>query len=278
MRYHVSSPPAIQQLTEAAVANSEIISAKLGSKITRIERLIDIEMLIASHFVWMFDTGFAPRIEAERTTFWLFHKNISAAFDALSLLRRGAFGSARIILRQILESLIIAKYCALSEDESLALKWQAGRIIYLSKEVFQRITDPDTASLYELWGLMSNYTHASIFAQQRTPIIDDEIEWDELNVTFVYLEILLECNYHLLNSYIITSSMAYYASNYRSSYAVPELRAEAHNLFREARRNFGPGARKLLTTYKRRWKLKPPISGSIVRTNPTIRRPLSLWT
>lgn len=270
MRYRVQGPSAIQQFTSTSVENSAIIDNFLGDKIDRIERTIDIEFQIASHFTWMFDTAFAPRNEAERTTFWLFEKALLGSFDALSLLRRGAFGSARVVLRQVLEALIIGKFCAVSEDESLALKWQSGKHIYLGKEVLRRIVSPAAEPIDELWGLLSNYTHASRSSQQGALSIIDDTEWNELTLTFIYLELMLECSYHLLNTWVVKSGMVYLAAT-RKVYIIPELRREARMLFGQARKNYASGAIKLLTTYKRKWVLKPVDPTLIVRTPQIIR-------
>lgn len=271
MRYRVQGPSAIEQFTSTSIENSAIIDEFLSDRIKRIERTIDFEVQIASHFIWMFDTAFAPRNDAERTAFWLFEKTLLGSFDALSLLRRGAFGSARVVLRQVLEALIIGKFCAVSEDESLALKWQSGKQIYLGKEVLRRIVSPTSEPIDELWGLLSDYTHASRASQQGALSIIEDTEWNELTLTFIYLEIMLECNYHLLNSWVIKSGMIYLAST-RKVYIVPELRREARMLFGQARVNYGSGAIKLLTTYKRKWVLKPVDPASVVRTPHTIRK------
>jgi hypothetical protein len=231
----------------------------------RISEGIDIQHEIAAQYSWLFDTGFAPRREAERTAFYIFDKSKYALFDALQLISRGAFGSARILLRQVFEGLMIAKVCMVSDDERLALKWRDGAQIYLGRDVFKRFQKPDPEPLSELWGHFSDYTHASRFAQQRTARIKDDIEFTEVGVSFVYLENMVECSYHLLNSLILRRDMVYYAREYGKNYTVPELRLSAKQHFRDSRVRFGPGAIMLLRTYKSTWTLSEP--AHITRTH-----------
>ena len=80
------------------------------------------------------------------------------------------------------------------------------------------------------------------------------------NITVI--NALLECNYHLLNTHLITSECEYMGKFYYGSkrfdmpeYHVPDLRKKAHSIFKENRADFGKDLKTLVATYKRKWKL-----------------------
>ncbi len=244
-------------MAESAQSNRSVVQELYEERIRRIELSIDIQHEIASQYSWMFDTALAPRNEAERVAFHLFQKTGIGLFDSLRLTELGSFGSARVLLRQVYEALLIAKFCAISDDHTVALGWQRGDPIYVGKSVLGRIEKPDALPLTELWGLLCDYAHATRYSQKRRHKITEEIEQEQVDLTFVYIELLVECAYHVLNSWILRKDMAWYAKEYGKTYTAPDLRSKARRLFKEARQRHGPGARTLSWTFRSRWVLKP---------------------
>jgi len=120
-----------QQFREHTATNRQLIESVYGPDLERVERTLDLQHRMASQVHWMLDTGLAPRTDAERSAFALFHKNFFSFLGVLTLLRGGLFGPARPLLRHVFESQVVAKFCLLSEDESLAIKWLSGDVIYL---------------------------------------------------------------------------------------------------------------------------------------------------
>jgi hypothetical protein len=71
-----------------------------------------------------------------------------------------------------------------------------------------------------------------------------------------------KCNYHLLNTHLITPEFEYIGNFFYKrkgsplpKYKVPELRKEAHALFKENRKFLGTDSIKLISAYKRKWVL-----------------------
>lgn len=201
----------------------------------------------------------APHIaiqnQATQILFSTLHKNLIALHTSLKLTRLGLYGPARSMLRHAFEALLIAKFCAISEDTALFSKWKEGDIIYLTNGVLRKIQSPDTAAFTDLWGLLSDYTHATIYAQQvqlnvcTTP--------DEVPLNLVYLRILVDCQYHLLGSHLITPSMQYYRKRYRrkNTDLLPVIRAEMQRLLQESRSTLLELPRAIVKNYRATWKL-----------------------
>lgn len=182
-------------------------------------------------------------------------------FSALELSQMGFHASVMPLERNIFERLSIAKYCSICNDFSLLKKWTATNHIFLTKEVFNKIIIPDPNPLKEYWKLLCEHTHATKYSIQRWIDLSDEEEYKRVLSRFLTLLILLECNYHLLNTIIIDDQVEYLGRTfipyvYGNPYKIPELKIKAHELFRKARGHFKQPAKCLIYTYKRKWTLK----------------------
>jgi len=144
---------------------------------------------------------------------------IYLSLSVLLLLKQTLYGSARVLLRQFFEALIIAKYS--EQDTSLTERWKANveenigvRRISVSRGVFRPLEKKgiDVSQLKETWNLLNLFTHSTRHAQQvlRVPIVEGSAgkeveEWRERShlipnaeFTIDLLFVLLCMNYHLL--------------------------------------------------------------------------------
>lgn len=128
---------------------------------------------------------------------------------------------------------------------------------------------PDPAPMVKRWGNLSNYTHTSIYSQERTAEVADATELYETALTLTYLDILVECAYHVLNSHILRPDMRYFASESKREFTALRLRRRARKMFRSSRVHFGPGAVTFLRVSKRKWQLAPLDPSGMVRTFPS---------
>jgi hypothetical protein len=250
--YGPDDPPLTQLFREATAQNEEVVGTLAGDRIALIEELLDIQYSIASHVVWAMDTlvGMQP---VNRLLFSAFHKNLVATLSAVELSRRGLHGSVGSLLRHVFEALVLAKFCSVGKDQVLATKWLEGELIYIGKMVLKRIQAPDPAPLWEVWGMLSDQTHATTQAQQVALHIADNPR--DVRTTFAIVQMLVECNYHLLNSHLINSALLYYAKMYRTPYELPALRARAKQLIRAARPGQGEAATLFVRVFQAKWQL-----------------------
>src|SRR5438105_11064335 len=104
--------PLVTYIRERVAINSEAITEVAKDDLTRIERTLDLQYQIACYYIWAFGTPMYPSDALTKLLFSAFHKNLFSFFSSLELTRMGLFGSARVLLRQILEWLIVGKFCS----------------------------------------------------------------------------------------------------------------------------------------------------------------------
>lgn len=178
-------------------------------------------------------------------------KNMHTFFAATELTKQGLYGSARILLRHIFEFLIIGKYVSLTNDIKFIEHWLQDGQININKQIFRKIKSPDTKSLENFYSLLCTYTHATSSSQQ----VGIKIENNENQIyeTLLFILILLECNYHLLNSHFIDSQMSYYA-NTRFKADIKTKKDELKFHFQTIKKEFlKKDALKLISSYQRKW-------------------------
>lgn len=174
------------------------------------------------------------------------------------MLNQGLFGAARPLIRHAFESYVLAKFFIVAEDETLALRWQRAELYVLGREVFRKIRSPDIQSLRTFWGTLSDHAHASILSLQATVDIADPDHRFALEETVAEMEIVLQCGFHVLNSHLITRSMAWHSAYYRKNDRIPEIRREIRQVFKEASFTFNSRARSLIRTFRSTWVIDEP--------------------
>ncbi len=190
-----------------------------------------------------------------------FRKNMFSFYSAFHSTQQGLFGSARIVLRNIYEFLLIGKYSAISEDNKFIDKWTEGKDVSLQREVFSNIISPKLVEIKELWKLLCKFTHSTIYAQQ----IDFNANrfFKDIKFNLILLKVLLEMNFHLLNSYYINSSLRYYTQesniypvNEFNKIPIKEKKKLLKLLFKKTKSKMEREPRKVIYDYKLKWKIK----------------------
>jgi hypothetical protein len=257
---------AIEFLDKKVKENTIEITKRIANQIASAEKLIDIQCNIASHFIgwWSSNTSFARKGHEELNALLLssFHKNIFSLFSALRLSSCGLYGAARPVMRNIFEWLMISKFSSISDNPSVMKKWKNEETIYFSNSILKKIKVPSPEEFYIFWSIVCEYSHATRSSLQISLDIDDKENFEEINVNIAIINALLECNYHLLNTHLITTEYEYMGKFYSSphfsklpKYKVPELRKAAHTIFKSNRKFLGSGSVKLISAYKRKWVL-----------------------
>ncbi len=252
--YGLNDPPFTVLAGDAIAQNTAKIAARAQSDIERTEALLNLQYRFGCHFVGVL-VNLVAMTPLDRLRFSAFHKNLVAVFACLQLARSGLHGSTGPMLRHAFESLMLAKFCSIRPDEALASRWLNGEIIYLGNTVLRKIRQPDPAPFWEVWGMLSDQAHSTIYSQQVAFDVDKEQR--DVLVTFALMQMLLECNYHLLSSHLFTSRLEYYARAYIDPYGIPELRVRAKELHRQCRSRLGKSAVKFISAYKSGWHVAP---------------------
>lgn len=249
-----------------AKENYAVLFDKEKDKIESAEKLIDIQCEIASYFVGWWSSEVMSIRKGQRELhpllFSAFHKNIFNIYAALKLTTSGFYGPARPLMRNVFEYLMISKFSNISNDSQVMKRWYEGETVYFTNSIIKKILVPDPKPFAEFWSIICGFTHATRTATQVSIDINELYVYKDIFINIAVLNALLECNYHLLNTHLITSEYEYMAKFYckkykspRPEYKIPELRKAAHDIFRKNRYFLGRESIKLISAYKRKWKV-----------------------
>jgi hypothetical protein len=243
-------------IEQIEVENFIFMEANHGIEIMMIQEVLNTLYAIASEYAWLLnDHEIADLNKANKIVFSALHKNLIALHTSLKLTKIGLYGPARSILRHVYEALLIAKFCSVSHNTDLYEKWKNGKEVYLSKNVLKKIIHPDTEAFKKFWSSMSEYSHASIHAQQVAVNIKN-FPLHEISLNLVFLRTLIDCQYHLLSRHFITSSMQYYTKYYgKETDPVPAMKKKMNELLKKSRATLIKEPKEIIKNYRATWKL-----------------------
>ena len=253
------SGPLSASFREHCTINRESIQRAHGSSIEAMTRFIDAQYELLRITSWTGHSDeFSHRGPAQTILYSALYKNAFLFFSALDLARVGLYGPAGTLLRSILEGLLFAKYCALTDNDKVLNTWRAGDHVSLTHQVLKKIEYPNTDAIKELWNGLNKMAHASIYAQQ----IEAEFEGikKEVHGILAIVHVLLAFNYHVLTRHFLTPTAIYYTASYGDKAALVSARGAARVLATESRKRLGRDGKQFLRECCARWRLK--------RTNP----------
>ncbi len=256
----------ISKFKELSQETLTFFSGEARAQIAALETLLDVQFRIAANFtgIWIAPQavlfgGF--RYQLMPLLLPLFFNNFFSFYSALELTIRGLYGPARPILRNIFESLMISKFCRICNEDSVLNKWNSGQTIYFSNSILKRIITPDPAPFFDFWAMICSHSHATKVSSQF--FFEPEKIREGVLLNIILMSALLECNYHLLNSYLITPGLDHTVREAMTrsepkigDYEIPELRKKAHLEFNKNREFLGSDSIKLIVAYKRKWVIK----------------------
>lgn len=254
--YSTESKPISELLASKCSDVEADFDKEFGSLFSALIRIMDnTYKLYAQHF-WILANPHLAHVHKNSTILMsAVGKNFFVLHSALMLTRSGLYGPARTLLRHVFGYLVVAKYCALSEDDRVFGRWDSGDTVYFTKGVLNKIVKPDNKELKDFWNLMCKYSHSTNTSQQIV------VEWkgceEDIYVTLCFIRALLECQYHLLNSVLITKSMRSFALRNDDEHQIPPIREENRKLLKVTRSSMGKKARDLVRRYVAAWQLDP---------------------
>lgn len=192
------------KLMEQSKSQTEIISKKYKNDIEEIINIFNLQFeYFYAHLRVACIDPYVQKYESDKMLGIILINNMYSFYSSIILTQKGLAGSAKIIFRNIFESLIIGKYAALSQDTKFIKKWHNGEILSLKSNVFERVLKPyKDSSLAKLWETLCKFTHSTIYSQQMMEPNDEDIKYN-----YILIKVLLEMNYHLINSYYINDSL-----------------------------------------------------------------------
>ncbi|MGH1431614.1 MAG: hypothetical protein ACRBB4_10880 [Neptuniibacter sp.] len=245
--------PSLMDIFQGSIQKSDqLISTNFSEEIMRIESSLNYQYELASHYVWLIDSPIAVNIsEVNDVLLPCFHKSMIGLTTAFHLNKQGLWGAARPLIRHTFESLIIAKYCSVNNDSEIFDKWVDGIDIYFTNGLLKKIKNPATDEFSRFWGVMSDFSHSTAYALQPDFNVNDHKH--DISVNFGFIEMMLECKYHLLISHLITNEMKYYQARYKNQARARELRKLLTANYSKSKKGMAKAARRLIKDYRCSW-------------------------
>lgn len=194
--------------------NKKTVKKVFSDKIKIIKKLMKYETQLTSiylkelHTKQMLGERYEKNIVADNSILSL--TNIT--YSTLILLENSFYGSARVLLRQYFEYLVIGKFSEYDEN-NIIKKWNAkdNRTrkfnINLSADILNNLKGKNISEIRKMWGMLSDMSHPTKYSQQVPFIIAESssVEWithsaNNLHYSFDLFFMLLVMNFHLLIS------------------------------------------------------------------------------
>jgi hypothetical protein len=189
-----------------------------------------------------------------KTAFGAVYKNCVSLYSILELTLQGLYGPARVIFRNIYEYLVLSKTVSIINDNTLLNKWENGEAISLRKHVFNRMLKPKSNELMELWDLFNKYTHGTIYSQQIC------LEYNsikiEIQFNLVCIIMLLDMNYHVVNSCIANNSIQYHTRYYMDDIEFKQIKRTIRTQVKIIREVLPDALKRAISDFNSTWILK----------------------
>jgi hypothetical protein len=256
LTYRQSGPGFCVTWSKSQKRNRRLITARYGSVGDRIRSIIDLEYRIACRFVFIPGAiSDALPNDAEHVIVRTFAQTLVSLHSALDLTFCGLYAAARPLLRQAYEGLMIAKLCSLDPMSDAYDLWLDDGHVGFTRHVLERIATPSKESFDHLWKALSGATHALSSAGQ--PDLDNAAAVERAPLNLIWIQMLLEANYHLFTAHFLTPTIRYYQRAWFPEKRLARDRHVLRELLAVGRRSpMGDEGRLFIRHYKARWQLR----------------------
>jgi len=238
----------VQEISEKGIVD-------FAYEIERIEEILNLEDLMLASYCVVADLQGKVYKEFAQMSIRIINKNLEYIYAAFILTQRGQYAAARVIFRNIYESLIILKTVSITDDQKLLNDWLDGKCINMRKRIFEKITSPQSKEMRSLWDDLCRFCHGTVVSGQWKNDYN-KIKQD-LMYNYVVLEMLLYMNYHVLNRYVFTDGMKAMADRniiILDDISLKEKRDILRSKLKESKNSLSQETQKNLTDFSRVWK------------------------
>ena len=203
-----------KQIHSQIKTNKKYIRKLFTTKINLIKKLVDYQISLTDMYLRQIlvkehlRLRYNENIVVNNTLI----NQINLSHSIIILIENTFYGSARVLLRQFFEFLIIGKFSEF--DNNIVQKWESKTEgvrdfdINLSLDIFNKLKmKKDISLLQKTWRMLSDLSHPTKYSQQMPPLsdIDDNLAWikesyPDIHHTLDLFFMLLCMNYHLLIS------------------------------------------------------------------------------
>lgn len=246
--------PPFDEFSNICSVNKTCIENEYSNQIEITKKIFNIQYFLAMKYGAYLYYGLVFKEKHTELIWSAFLKSMYSFHSAFDLNNKGLIGSSRILMRYIFEFLIIGKYASLSGDDIFLSRWENGEEIWMSKDIFKKILYPNSQEIKNVWKLFCGFAHGTKRSQQA------DLNWkenkNEISLNFILIWMLLEINYHLLNSHIINDKMRYYLREYGDYEEIIHFKNIIKKIFNLTKKWMGNEPKKVIYDYKLTWKFK----------------------
>lgn len=248
--------------------NQERALADFKSDYDLVVSLFDKMQLLINKYAIRFEMGIGSNRHLDIILSTLV-KSMNNMETVIELTINGDIGSARIIIRNIFEFLVMGKYMILYDDQAVREKWDKIEYINIDRKIFKNAVYPDNKSktaFVNWWERLCQYSHATRASGQVS--YDYEDIKSDIRLNFTFMLMLFSMLYHYMNSFLATP----YFKNYIQSIAQSQPDNENLNnvikyqeflccAFKEMKSIFSGECKDILNFYSAKWRV---VSSSLI--------------
>ncbi len=190
----------------------KFLSDEFKKDIQLFQSFFDLQQnLFYNHLIGVLDPYYQLQ-SYERIVIQSYLKSSHLIFTSHELILRGDYGTARILMRQTFEYLVLGKYAQIKKDNNIAEKWLDARQFDVYDKIIRLLKKPNKKNLFEFWKLLSNQAHAKTNSFQIS--LDIELNIEEIIATYRMNFIFLCCKNNLLKYNFINNRLKYYSKEF----------------------------------------------------------------
>jgi hypothetical protein len=231
------------------------LSEKFQNDIEKFHRFFDLQQrLFYNHLPGVSDPYYQLQ-EYERIVIQSYIKTTHLIFSVHELILHGDYGTARILMRQIFEYLILGKYVHTKKNNGIAEKWLDDKQFDVYDKIIRLLKKPDKKNFFEFWKLLSNQTHAGTNSFQIG--VSPELTYEDILVTYRMNLIFLCCKNRLLNSNFINDRLKYRSEKYGFKKSENQvIKNQLKMTEKEILELFSDSGIDVINDYKSKWEFK----------------------
>lgn len=178
-------------------------------------------------------------------------KNINIIYSAYKLTKLGQYSAARILFRNVYESLIILKSISITKDEELINQWIDGREIKLNVQIFKKIKNPNSKPLRTFWDDLCKFCHGTLESNQYSV----EFTYQQAQANFAIISLLLEMNFHVMNRYVASASDKSMVDRLiEEGETLKEKQATIREMLKTQKKAYSPTMKGIIVDFEKVWK------------------------
>lgn len=192
----------VKKVDEELKNNKEKMNIREKKKLQVLRNLINIEYSIFEISIADFMFGMTTEEDAYLS---MEYKMLVSLYTCLKLNEVSLYGEAKMIYRNIYETLIVLKGIRVKKSRKLFEQWyNLNKNISIQDKILNPIKKPDNSNLKQFYKYLCTYCHSNPVMGQM--INEDDHKCGELKESIIMLEILILMNYFFLINFVTTKS------------------------------------------------------------------------